>query len=144
MKYDDRFNNIIFIILAILLSLFFFFLCNPAHAGIYGNIEAGKDVDTQDIYFTQIHIGYKFSIFGITSRTFGGWKTFSENNNPFSETYLMGQSINWKGFYIGVEHYCSHRVISTTHQDNNDLYRNYRNNPQAMTTVKIGYEWEIK
>lgn len=126
------------------LFLTIFLLASTAHAGLYGRIEGGKDVDTENIYFTAVNIGYKFSVFGIQSRTFGGWKSFTENNNPFSDTYLIGQAFHFRGFYAQVDHYCSHRVVSTTHQDNNTLYRTYRNNPQAMTSVKIGYEWEIK
>lgn len=128
----------------ILLTLVIFLLSSSAYAGLYGRLEGGKDINTKNIFLTQVTIGYKLSIFGITSRTFGGWMTFQENNNPFSETYTIGQSLHYKGFFAEVNHCCNHRVVSNTHEDNEKLHRLYGTTPQAMTTVKIGYEWEIK
>jgi hypothetical protein len=128
----------------ILSTILLITLSASLNAGIYGRIEGGKDIDASQIYFTQINIGYKFDLFGFTSRTFGGWMTFMENNNPFSNTYTIGQSIHYRGFFVEANHYCNHRVVSTTHKNNNNLYKSYKSNPQAMTVIKIGYEWEIK
>jgi hypothetical protein len=128
----------------LLFLIIFLLFATSAHAGIYGRIEGGKDYDAENIYYMAVNIGYKFSVFGITSRTFGGWKTFQENNNPFSETYTIGQSVHFGGFFAEVNHYCNHRVVSTTHRDNWYLHQKYGDTPQAMTVIKIGYEWEIK
>lgn len=148
-KTTSHADDIIIIIALIALCLFFFFLCNPAHAGLYGRIEGGKDVDTDDIYYTAINIGYKFSVFGIQSRTFGGWMTWHQHdsglkNYPFSETYTIGQSLHFKGFFIEANHYCNHRVISEGQRDNEKLYKHYGTRPGTMSIIKIGYEWEIK
>jgi hypothetical protein len=115
-----------------------------SYAGIYGRIEAGKDVDDKDIYFTTINFGYKFTLWNITSKTYGGWFTWQENNAPFLDTYTIGQSIHFKGFFIEVNHYCNHRVLSDTHKSKDDLWNKYKTNPQALSTVSIGYEFELE
>ena len=133
----------------ILSTILLITLSATSYAGIYGRIEGGKDIDADNIYFTQINIGYKLDLFGITSRTFGGWMTWHQHDSglkdyPFSETYTIGQSIHFKGFFIEANHYCNHRVLSSGQTDNEKLYKKYGTTPGTLSIIKIGYEWEIK
>lgn len=128
-----------------ILICFFMLLNSPLYADIYGNIEFGKDTKEDQIYYSTINLGYRFNIWKITSETYGGWFTWQEIKYPFVQIYSYNQKLKFNGFYIKYSHYCSHKVISDSSDkkfNNTNLFKKYGSNPQALTTISIGYEFE--
>jgi hypothetical protein len=125
------------------LLIVFLLFAASAWAGVYGRIEGGKDMNQENIYFTQIEIGYRLVWWQVTSETFGGIETWQEVNYPFSSIYSIGQRFFFRGFYTELNHSCDHRVISPR-SNNSELHRKYNIGPRTITIFKIGYEFEIK
>jgi len=113
-------------------------------ADIHGSIEVGnivkKDkIELSTIAYTEIEIEY-FINWIIDLSFYGGWRTWWEHQDdkiikaPFQDIYSIGGEIIIDNFYIGIEHFCSHPVISNSKYIDTDRR-------DGMTAIKAGIKW---
>ena len=102
----------------------------------------GKQNRTDYLYRTSIRFGLPVQIKGFTIRPYGSWETWAawgtgKQVTPFRDTYGLGVDLEWKGVYIDLNHYCSHRVMSDKGYENK--YQTPQVWDQNLTTISIGY-----
>ena len=113
-------------------------------ADIHGKLEIGNVVENDklqlsNIAYTEIEIEYLIDWI-IDLSFYGGWLTWWEHLDgkivkaPFQDIYTIGIEIIKDNFYIGIEHFCSHPVISSSKYI--DINRR-----DGMTAIKAGITW---
>ncbi len=113
-------------------------------ADIHGKLEIGNVVENDklqlsNIAYTEIEIEYLIDWI-IDLSFYGGWLTWWEHLDgkiakaPFQDIYTIGIEIIKDNFYIGIEHFCSHPVISSSKYI--DINRR-----DDMTAIKAGITW---
>ena len=112
-------------------------------AEINGKLEIGNVIKPgliiSDIAYTEIEIEYLFNWI-IDLSFYGGWLTWFEHQDgkiakaPFQDIYTIGGEISKGNIYIGIEHFCSHPVISGSKYI--DVNRR-----DGMTAIKAGITW---
>ncbi len=114
------------------------------YSDIHGKLEVGNIIENDalelsNIAYSEIEIDYQFDWL-IDLSLYGGWLTWWEHLDgkivkaPFQDIYTIGAEISRDGFYIGIEHFCSHPVIS------NSKYIDV-NRRDGMTAIKAGITW---
>ena len=118
-------------------------------------LDSGK----RDIYRMKIQVSEDITYKWLTVTPYGGWDTWSEWSNtsikglPFRDTYNIGiKTTLFDSWYIDVNHYCSHDVISnngheayavktlndcTAYDNNKWLPKNKWDN--QLTVITFGY-----
>jgi hypothetical protein len=126
----------------ILIAGFMLVVSISLFAGPVFLVEVGP-ATTDNIYFTDMMAGYRFTAFGITSFTSGGirtWSYFDDGKGyPFEDIYTLEQRFDYQGFFIRGKHHCAHPVIAQYH--NRPINQYWLGD---ITTISVGYEVEIK
>ncbi len=127
-------------IIILILILCVTFLSADIHGKIeIGNIIKNETIQLSDIAYIEIEIEYLIDWI-IDLSFYGGWQTWFEHRDgkivkaPFQDIYSIGAEISKNNFYIGIEHFCSHPVIS------NSKYID-TNRRDGMTAIKAGITW---
>jgi len=151
---------IIYAIIAVILMLIIGFIPMKAHAQTL-DMSFGQ-VTNMNVYRMKIQISEDITYKWLTVTPYGGWTTWSQwdsnhiNGDPFRDTYDIGiKATFFDSWYIDVNHFCSHNVISprkdaeTTLIDINSgkTYHAYENPKwipaktwdNSLTVVSIGY-----
>jgi hypothetical protein len=150
-----------------LITLLFVLMSLNLYAGIYGRVEIGtpvgnsyyytersKDENYNNTFFTNLVLGYKGYLFNVIDyRVYTGIFTWGNRNGvqpkgyPFEDIYGIGSRIGYKGMYVQYNHFCAHPVI---HESRNTTMKNNMYIPDnkswssGMTTITVGYEFELK
>ncbi len=113
-------------------------------ADIHGKLEIGNVIENDklqlsDIAYIEIEIEYLIDWI-IDLSFYGSWLTWFEHQDgkiikaPFQDIYTIGGKISRNNIYIGIEHFCSHPVISSSKYI--DI-----NRQDDMTAIKVGITW---
>ena len=135
------------------LCLFFIlFFCTMVFAGPFCKLELGPALEN-NMYFTDINLGFRFTFLNVLSETYGGTRTWSYTDykkvtgHPFIDTYTIGQKFTYNGFSLNFKHHCTHTVNS---EYKTFTYKKEEPIPASdwwygdVTTISVSYEFELK
>lgn len=102
---------------------------------VKGFIETGKDIDSDSAY-VEMQIGYIFKPYDFILYPYGNsitWYSIEDyRGNPFRNIYTVGTDLKYSDLTFNVQHFCSHRVV-TTHENNH----RYNDVPMGGNMTKI-------
>lgn len=107
---------------------------------IHGNFEIGQQASTINCY-AKLNVSFDHKIWIFDNSLFGGmevWYLYDEPySHPFMDIYTLGYRIQYKIFYIELQHWCSHEVIS----DPPGIFKQRPIFNQQLSTIAIGFRW---
>jgi hypothetical protein len=109
------------------------------------------DMGKRDIYRMKIQISEDITYKWITITPYGGWDTWGVRDGnaikgyPFRDVYTFGiKTTVFHNWYIDINHYCSHDVITSRSPIANEPVQNYRWKgniwDSQLTLITVGYK----
>lgn len=105
---------------------------------IHGNLELGTDLESMNSY-VDFDVSLDFRLWVLDNSIFGGFEVWYipvdfPYNSPFMDIYTIGCKVGYKIFYIELQHWCSHQVVSFPFKE-----RPMLNN--GLSTLAIGIKF---
>lgn len=101
---------------------------------VHGEFQIGRDVK-RPLAFAYVRLEFT----QVPATIYGGWRTWFEPDfpwgDPFRDIYDAGLRLDWRGFFVDLNHFCNHPVLS--------VYDDWLSNVwgEKKTTVSVGMRW---
>ncbi|GAH69176.1 unnamed protein product, partial [marine sediment metagenome] len=121
----------------IIMILILLFVSSMIFAEIHGSISIAKHLQEPNAN-VNIKLNYSFDIFIFNMKFYGSWLTwfcFKDSlwAYPFRDIYEIGARVQYKVFFVDMNHFCNHAVY---HGDNKRWYSNKWG--EDLTTISLG------